>query len=159
MTSELHALLRNSGEHAPYILVGHSIGGLFARVYAARYPLEVAGLVLVDPEPDSLNSSSEMTLHLALRSLQRIGILRALSPVLAEPLGMSTYAPYLPALIIGSAFDTAIDEMRADASTQAESRAVTSLGHIPVIVLSATENGLSPDNAAIHEANHARHAA
>ncbi|HVH72990.1 MAG TPA: alpha/beta fold hydrolase, partial [Candidatus Dormibacteraeota bacterium] len=32
----------------PYILVGHSIGGSFARIYAGRFPGEVAGLVLVD---------------------------------------------------------------------------------------------------------------
>jgi pimeloyl-ACP methyl ester carboxylesterase len=46
---ELHALLRAAGIKAPYVLVGHSIGGLIARVYAEQYPNEVAGMVLVDP--------------------------------------------------------------------------------------------------------------
>ena len=46
---ELHALLRAAGIRAPYVLVGHSIGGLIARVYTAQYPHEVAGMVLVDP--------------------------------------------------------------------------------------------------------------
>lgn len=45
---ELHALLRAAGIKAPYVLVGHSIGGLIARVYAEQYPNEVAGMVLVD---------------------------------------------------------------------------------------------------------------
>lgn len=45
---ELHTLLANAGVPSPYVLVGHSIGGLIARVYAARYPGEVAGVVLVD---------------------------------------------------------------------------------------------------------------
>ncbi|HEX8352327.1 MAG TPA: alpha/beta hydrolase [Pyrinomonadaceae bacterium] len=45
---ELRALLRNAGVPPPYVLVGHSVGGLVARVYAASYPREVAGLVLVD---------------------------------------------------------------------------------------------------------------
>jgi len=45
---ELHLLLRKSGLPAPYIVVGHSVGGLIARVYASRYPQEVAGMVLVD---------------------------------------------------------------------------------------------------------------
>ena len=45
---ELHALLRATGIKAPYVLVGHSIGGLIARVYAGQFPKEVAAMVLVD---------------------------------------------------------------------------------------------------------------
>ncbi len=45
---ELHKLLRAAGIKAPYVLVGHSVGGLIARVYAEQYPNEVAGMVLVD---------------------------------------------------------------------------------------------------------------
>jgi pimeloyl-ACP methyl ester carboxylesterase len=45
---ELRSLLQKAGIKGPYVLVGHSIGGLIARVYAAAYPKEVAGIVLVD---------------------------------------------------------------------------------------------------------------
>ena len=45
---ELHTLLAKAGVRPPYVLVGHSVGGLIARVYAERYPREVAGVVLVD---------------------------------------------------------------------------------------------------------------
>lgn len=48
MVEELHALLRNTGIPGPYVLVGHSLGGLNARLYAHTYPQDVAGLVLVD---------------------------------------------------------------------------------------------------------------
>ena len=48
LVADLHALLREAGEPAPYVLVGHSLGGLVVRLYAATYPDEVAGLVLVD---------------------------------------------------------------------------------------------------------------
>jgi pimeloyl-ACP methyl ester carboxylesterase len=45
---ELHTLLQNAGERAPFVLVGHSFGGWIVRAYAAQYPTEVAGLVLVE---------------------------------------------------------------------------------------------------------------
>lgn len=45
---ELHLLLEKAKLKAPFVLVGHSIGGLIARVYAAEYPREVAGMILVD---------------------------------------------------------------------------------------------------------------
>jgi pimeloyl-ACP methyl ester carboxylesterase len=45
---ELHTLLWAAGMKGPYVLVGHSIGGLIARVYAEQYPKETVGMVLVD---------------------------------------------------------------------------------------------------------------
>lgn len=44
----LHQLLKNAGEEGPYLVVGHSIGGLLARTFAATYPKEVQGAVLVE---------------------------------------------------------------------------------------------------------------
>ena len=46
---ELHALLTAAQVPAPFVLTGHSFGGLLVRCYAARYPGQVAGLVLLDP--------------------------------------------------------------------------------------------------------------
>jgi len=45
---ELHTLLKTAGIKSPYVLVGHSLGGLLTRVYADEYPSEVAGIVLID---------------------------------------------------------------------------------------------------------------
>jgi pimeloyl-ACP methyl ester carboxylesterase len=45
---EVHTALKNAGIAGPYVLVGHSLGGVIARLYAAQYPDEVAGVVFVD---------------------------------------------------------------------------------------------------------------
>lgn len=51
VVSDLHALLKSAQIPAPYVLVGHSIAGLYDRLYADRYSDQVAGMVLVDPSP------------------------------------------------------------------------------------------------------------
>jgi pimeloyl-ACP methyl ester carboxylesterase len=48
MVADLHALLDTADVPGPYVLVGHSFGGLVARLYASTYPGEIIGLVLVD---------------------------------------------------------------------------------------------------------------
>jgi pimeloyl-ACP methyl ester carboxylesterase len=46
---DLRAALESSGETPPFIVVGHSLGGLYARIFARAHASEVAGLVLIDP--------------------------------------------------------------------------------------------------------------
>ena len=49
IAAELRTLLARDGVPPPYVLVGHSFGGLVMRIFAAAHPEDVAGLVLVDP--------------------------------------------------------------------------------------------------------------
>jgi pimeloyl-ACP methyl ester carboxylesterase len=48
IVADLHALLREANVPGPYVLVGHSYGGLTARLFASLYPDQVAGIVFVD---------------------------------------------------------------------------------------------------------------
>jgi pimeloyl-ACP methyl ester carboxylesterase len=59
IAEELHMLLRNAEVAPPFVLVGHSMGGLDVRMYASLYRAEVAGVVLVD------SSHPDQARHLA----------------------------------------------------------------------------------------------
>jgi pimeloyl-ACP methyl ester carboxylesterase len=49
VTDDLYWLLNKAGVQKPVVLVGHSLGGLYATLYTDRFPSQVAGLVLIDP--------------------------------------------------------------------------------------------------------------
>jgi pimeloyl-ACP methyl ester carboxylesterase len=49
VAEELRLLLRVAGVPAPYVFVGHSLGGIYARRFAQRFPADVAGVVFLDP--------------------------------------------------------------------------------------------------------------
>jgi pimeloyl-ACP methyl ester carboxylesterase len=51
VVDDLHSALKVGSIPAPYVLVGHSFGGIEARLYAQRWPTEVVGMVLVDTSP------------------------------------------------------------------------------------------------------------
>jgi len=56
MADDLHTLMRNAGETGPFVLVGHSGGGELVRVFAAAWPDDIGGAVLVDTgHPDALS--------------------------------------------------------------------------------------------------------
>lgn len=60
VAEELREALRSAGVSPPFLLIGHSAGGLHARVFASMYPREVVGLVLVDPTPDGFEERARV---------------------------------------------------------------------------------------------------
>src|SRR3712207_5081934 len=97
ISGELHTLLSKAGIEGPYVLVGHSFGGMYMQTYAARYPDEVAGVALVDSstDPDQFSQRSEaresnepqkqsiavfpQLAQLGVSLLARLGVVRLLS--------------------------------------------------------------------------------
>jgi pimeloyl-ACP methyl ester carboxylesterase len=99
VVSDLHEVLRRAGVLPPYVMVGGSVGGEYVRIYTARYPTDVAGLVLVDSsvpdmhEPDfalaPMNRLSGRTRHLiciALPAMTRFGIIRFMASREGRPI-------------------------------------------------------------------------
>lgn len=83
---ELRLLLQNAGIDPPYVLVGHSFGGMMMQLFAGRHPSEAAGMVLVDSShPDQVHRTIEVdsmnTLGQGLRFLSVLGIPRLFFPV------------------------------------------------------------------------------
>jgi len=59
LADDLHRLLENAGAEGPFVLVGHSLGGATVRLYAATYPDEAAGLVLLDSMNETYNEAEK----------------------------------------------------------------------------------------------------
>jgi pimeloyl-ACP methyl ester carboxylesterase len=91
MVDELHTLLERAAISPPYVLVGHSFGGLTMPLFAARFPHEIAGVVLVDPvAPAEWNPPSEHELKLT-----RIGAKVCRRAAILARVGMIRFVAFL----------------------------------------------------------------
>jgi pimeloyl-ACP methyl ester carboxylesterase len=147
VVGELHALLDGAGVEGPYVLAGHSYGGLYARAYADRYPEEVAGVALIESShPDQFERLPE-----ARESYEQTRRLFAVAPWLARIgvvrlFGLSPAPPELPerqraqiAALGPSARQVAATaaEFRATPESTDQARGPRSLGDKPLAVVSA----------------------
>lgn len=119
MVADLHTLLANADIPGPYLLVGQSVGGLNVRVYASRYPDEIAGMVLVD----SMHEEQFATLGPMLPP-----------PFPGEPAALTGLRQFWTTDWIDPAKNAEGIDLPASC---AQGRAVTSLGDLPLAVLSA----------------------
>ncbi len=148
MVRELHTLLKNAKIAGPYVLVGHSFGGMNMRLYAHHFPTEVAGMVLVDAAHEeqplrihALQKAPEQVIgqFKFLAMITSLGVL-ALSPEDIPDRGLTgeALAQYRAILATTHYFDTAIAETESLNQSFAEVRdeKITSLGNVPLIVIS-----------------------
>jgi pimeloyl-ACP methyl ester carboxylesterase len=157
LVADLHTLLARSGVVPPYVLVGHSLGGMLLRLYAREYPDQVVGLVLVDSShEEQLLRFPEALLRLSRRADKLMnGILRLMQLLISG--GVLALAPKLfPRQMLIMAAGEDKDTFRGVVSADTKNLAVmqeeiavapdhfaavhaaqiTTLGDLPLIVLS-----------------------
>ncbi|CAN5633276.1 alpha/beta hydrolase [soil metagenome] len=166
IVADLHSALHIPGMPGPYVLVGHSLGGMNARLYASLYPDDVAGLVLVDPASPNQDkrfaavsptvaavTGGEITSARRCADLARAGALKPGAAEWATCAGdpPTDWPDALRAHVIAQHGDAAaarqrlseIESVAEPDSSQVE-QAKVSLGDIPLIVLTAEGTSKDP---------------
>ena len=150
--TDLHTLLARADVAGPYVLVGHSSGGAYIKVYAAQYPDQVAGMVLLDAQPseamtrlpDYPTDYAGLRKGMALApSLARTGAMRlfyktalaGLPPAARDEVRIGWSTP--------SQYRSLRDELVALPQALIESQALTSIGDKPLIVVTAVKDAMT----------------
>lgn len=129
---ELHQLLLRLGEEGPFLLVGHSLGGLNMQVFAHRYPEQVVGLVLLDPSPLRwmMGEGFPELRELFVQETATMKIKAQAARASSEPEG-NAQAAFWEAL--------ASEHEAIFGQTAQQVGAIRSFGQLPLIVIGATE--------------------
>lgn len=146
VVEDLALLLHRADVPGPYVLVGHSNGGPYARLFAAAYPDRVAGLVLVDPNPGAAGGCEELpagmrTTYGTLVALAPVGVPRllmdALFPLTASPLPSAEREAHRVLRVRTGAVRALWSERQSTCSMLEAVRNVEHAADLPIIVLSA----------------------
>jgi pimeloyl-ACP methyl ester carboxylesterase len=128
VAGRLRTALQATGCVPPYVLVGHSLGGLHVRAFAYQWPEEVVGLVLVDPSHERMQAMAR-----ELIKVPGVGVLQAVSEA-------GDLAKLTAARLVRHSSRAALEEAFARRRACAEVgrlRAKAGRQSVPVIVLSA----------------------
>ena len=168
---ELHTLLNKAGIKPPYILVGHSLGGANMRLYASQYPQDVVGLVLVDSTHENSMTSEtfkrikrELWLCIVMRVASRVGVLRLIGefnllPIFENikqkiqkyPLSVQAlFDTYKSYCYCSHYWATVSSELANLQKSLKLLETVTSLGELPLIVLSGAKDPQMSDERFQH---------
>lgn len=147
IVAELHTLLVNAGVPGPYVLVGHSIGGKYVRLYGRAHPRDVVGMVLVDSRHEDVDAAMSpamraddgagaQTQHRVAWVLGRLGVVRMTAP---GPADMPVDTRRMIGVLAGrpQALATQSDEYAHQTDADAALRAAPPLGRLPLVVLSS----------------------
>jgi len=144
----LHTLLQNANVPGPYLMVGHSLGGLGVRVFVHDYASEIAGVVLIEsmnpkqlPQPSAevqSQSNPQSRLYSLLTVLARFGVVRLIARPITHMISPSTppdEQAYYSRYVRPQSMQASRDESRGMPAAGVEAAAVESFGDLPLIIL------------------------
>jgi pimeloyl-ACP methyl ester carboxylesterase len=148
---ELHTLLEQANIAGPYVMVGHSLGGLPVRVFVRDYPAEVAGVVLIESmspgqttqpptetNPQAPSQSSGVSLPFLLA---RIGLARLFAgQIVNQNQPLEVRSAYTAFSVTPRAIQAWTDEGAGLPESLAQADAVKTFGDLPLIVLTSSLN-------------------
>ena len=150
IATDLHTLLQRGHVPGPYVLAGHSFGGLYVLTFAARYPDEVAGMVLVDStapasaanpgmaSPGHGGSNDAMSRVSALVSTAaRVGLARLYAQFAIGSLPLRSREEVRASVATASTLRSTIDEYVQAAASVEQAAALRDFADKPLIVLTA----------------------
>ncbi len=133
IAAELHTLLERAAILPPYILAGHSFGGYNMRLYASRYPQEMAGLVLVDtPNEGQMNSIFRGQI---MREIDPQGLLQSLWPDLLTDVAVDLEPLAYLLGLQGKTLRAILGELASFEKSGAELRTAPSQPDLPLVVI------------------------
>jgi pimeloyl-ACP methyl ester carboxylesterase len=140
--TDLHALLEAAGEDGPYLLVGHSIGGDHAMLYADRYPEQVAGMVLLDATNPYWTTAG--TSHagppgavVLAPSVARLGVGRLFPTSFWSALPEPAASQYTAFAASPRGWRNTVDETATMPALLGQAQRLSTLGSTPLVVLTA----------------------
>ncbi|MGW6130813.1 alpha/beta fold hydrolase [Cellulomonas sp. NPDC055163] len=132
IATDLHTLLRRGDVPGPFVLAGHSFGGLYTLTFAARYPNDVAGMVLLDSTAPASPASSTAA-PTRDRASYDLGGRAATLVSTAARLGLG----HLVGVPTASHLRSTIDEYAQTSSSTEAAAALRDFGDKPLVVLTA----------------------
>ena len=148
VATDLHTLLDRAHVPGPFVLVGHSSGAQYVRIFAGRYPEQVAGMILLDGQPaeafDGLPSYPTFyrvfhRIFAVLPTLARLGVGRVVVPA-----DLDLPAPVRDIQRVHHAsprlYRSLRDEFEELPTALAQARSFQSLGDRPLVVVTAAQD-------------------
>jgi len=153
IADELHTLLTNAGIAAPYVLVGHSLGGKNVRLFTIAHPDQVTGMVLVDARSEYVDANTSPAEVLAFqralaaqasqyRVARSLGLVRLIGASLwgGSAMPRETRTEGMLLTTAQRSVDATTAEGLERAADDAQLQAAPALGDRPLIVLAAEQN-------------------
>ena len=164
IATDLHTLLQRAHVPGPYVLAGHSFGGLYVLSFAAHYPDQVAGMVLVDStnpasatkpraaSPEAASSYDVMGRVSALVSTSaRLGLGRLYSQFAFGTLPQQPRDEVRANIATAGNLRSTIDEFVQANTSMEQAASLSNFANKPLVVLTA---GIGSDAAHLASQNH-----